>query len=228
MNLNQIVILGTVESFEYGLVGKNSDFPVAKLRIGTGEKFYDTEAIGADAQVLNGILGEMPVGTNIRVVAAPQGRRTNDGGTFITLQNRGVALDYSGKQGASALFTGYVAGVETRSGKNGDFEVPQLGLILADRDGLIPDAKVEIRFPREGGEQAVQDWKNHEGYAVEVEMEVDAFISSTGRSYPRYTAKKISYTELPDYMAEGIGLTPSKGSADPDLDLPNEDELDGV
>lgn len=216
------MIIGTLESFEFAYVGKDLNFPVAKVRIGTGEKFYDAECVGQDAVVTNALLGEMPNGTNVRALVSPQGRRSADGGVFTTLQLRGVSLDFSSKQGAAGVLTGYVAGVETRSGKNGDFEVPQLGLVLADRDGLIPDSKVEIRFPRDGGEQALADWKANEGKMVEMEVDVDAFISSGGRSYPRYTAKKISYHDFPTYMLEPLGL--SLGGAEGSLDLPDDDD----
>lgn len=222
---NQLMIIGTLESFEFALVGKDNNFPVAKIRVGTGEKFYDAECVSQDAVVLNALVSEMPTGTNVRVLVSPQGRRTADGGVFTTLQLRGLALDFSGKQGGAGLLTGYVAGVEEREGKNGNFEVPQLGLVLADRDGLIPDAKVEIRFPRDGGEQALADWKAHKGDMVEIEVDIDAYISSGGRSYPRYTAKKISYHDFPSYARESLGLEEgAMTSSDPDLDLPEDDE----
>lgn len=208
MNLKSIVIIGTIEEALLEFKGASANFPVLTAKLGIGEKFFTVSARGDNALTANVVLGSLPIGSRVRVTAQVIGRRYNDS-VITDFDITSVAPDFGGTNAASGVLTGYVKGVTDVPKKSGDgtFAVPKLGVLMVDRDGVIPDAELEIRFPRDGGDAAVEDWKAHIGDYVELQVDLDAFITQSGRSRPNFTAKKVSYFPFPVELREPLGLS---------------------
>lgn len=198
--IQQIVVTGTVKALDLQFKGASA-YPVLKLEIATGEKHFELEATGPDALRINGSIGDAPAGTPVRVTGMIGIQKGKDGTNWVRLLAQAAAPDFTGRQGAVGVITGRVAKTEEVERKaGGTFKKPLLGILAADRDGLIADGTVELSFPKADSERLIADWDANLGALVEVEVELSAWISDKGRSFPRYNVTSTKFHAWPSYI----------------------------
>ncbi|GAA5500387.1 hypothetical protein Dxin01_00108 [Deinococcus xinjiangensis] len=207
MKQNKFFITGVLVEETLEMKGASGNFPVLNASVSTGEKFYTFEKTRDEALLYDAMFSGMNAGDRVRVGLTLTGRRKADGTAFTFFELDSLAPDHSGTNSAGGLLTGIVGPVSTREWNGQTISTPTLHVLIADRDGVVPGATVEIEVPYEGRDAAKADWAQNEGRYAEIQVSLDARNTEAGRSYPKFKATKISFYDAPAYAAEILGLS---------------------
>lgn len=198
--IQQIVATGTLKALTFELKGASS-FPVLRLELNTGEKFYEFEAAGPDATRINAVIGDADAGTPLRVLGYANIQKGKDGSNWLRLNATSVAPDFSGRQGAIASIMGRVVPTtEVEKKDGGSFRKASVQIVAADRDGPITDGEIELSFSKADQDRMIGDWDANVGALAELEVELSAWISGKGRSFPRFNVKSVKFHPWPSYI----------------------------
>lgn len=198
-----IAIIGTLRSWTLEYKGQ-SNFPVGKLELSLGQDFLQLDATGPMAETVNAMIGEAQGEPRLQATARVTARQSQDGDIYTGLELIGLAPTTQANLGAAFSFVGIIGELSEKQGRSSTFTVPVLNLIGADRTAVLPQVPVEMSFTRSEEEAQKAAWKNGYGMLGEISGQVTAFVSNSGRAYPKYRIESVSVSPLPDYLA-GFG-----------------------
>lgn len=198
--LTQIITVGTLHGYTFELKG-DKNFPVGKLDVSTGQDRQQFDVTGSMAEYVNALVGEADGEPQLKIVGRLAARTSESGDVYTNLEAVSVGPDNSASLGTVFNMTGIIDHPITKPGRNGEFKVPVINLISADRNGVIPIVPVQLQFNRRDEELQSAAMTNGYGQLAEISGTVTSFMSDKGRAYPKFQIGNISTSDLPEYLS---------------------------
>jgi hypothetical protein len=177
-----------------------NNFTVTQVRVDLGrERQLELRANGPEGDRVAAVLGQAPQGAYVTLFARPVFREYNSR-AYFDLEIVDCVLQGSfGTVDTGFRLQGFVTGVTKKEGPRGPFYVANLTLVAFGRDGMVPNANVDMTI----GEELLPAWQSAVGKYAIVSGTVSGYTAANGRIYPRFAAQGISgIIEVPSWLRE--------------------------
>ena len=185
-----------------------NNFTIATLRVNMSipgsrapaDKFLDLQATGAEGDRVAATLQDAPEGAFVRLICRPTFREYN-GSTFMNLEIVDSTLQGGfGSVDGGFSAQGFVLDLEERAGSREPFFIGEIGMIAYGREGLVPNAKIDMIVPTE----LVPAWRAAQGKYAIVSGTVSGYLSpKNDKAYPRFVASGITGAmDTPSWLSE--------------------------